>query len=223
LNRFLLHFKKLEELFMQAMYDRVIPPVLRGFEAMRVYVEMAEIFAGSSGVDPGELVQATPASGMSSLARHVQKACDTAISGVARLTGDCLPGFEDNEKTLDELKTRIDKTIAYLLTVDMKSFPDGETCSIERQPRDTCGAYTNDHCASSMLVKEIYFHILAGRQILQDCGVRIDGLHEPCAPSAPEGCHPLRRGPFTGLARTALQCPDPAYLESQSAQFSRFE
>jgi uncharacterized protein len=163
---------------MQTMYERVIPPMLRVFEVLRVYVEMAELFASRGGFDPGELMLATSASGMSSLVHHVQQAGDRAMNGIARLTGDCVPSFEDNEKTLDDLKARIDRTVAYLLTVDMKSFHDGDACSIERQPRDASEISMNDYCVSSVLVQEIYFHILAARQILQDHGVRVNALND---------------------------------------------
>jgi hypothetical protein len=163
---------------MQTMYERVIPPMLRGFEVMHVYLEMAELFASRGEFDPGKLMQATPASDMLSLARHVQQASDKAMNGIARLTNDSVPSFEDNEKTLDDLKARIHKTVAYLLTVDMKSFRDGDACSIERQPRDASEISMNDYGVSSMLVQEIYFHILAARQILQGHGVRIDGLND---------------------------------------------
>jgi hypothetical protein len=163
---------------MQTMYERVIPPMLRVFEVLRVYVEMAELFASRGGFDPGELMLATSASGMSSLIHHVQQAGDRAMNGIARLTGDCVPSFEDNEKTLDDLKARIDRTVAYLLTVDMKSFHDGDACSIERQPRDASEISMNDYCVSSVLAQEIYFHILAARQILQDHGVRVNALND---------------------------------------------
>jgi uncharacterized protein len=163
---------------MQTMYERVIPPMLRGFEVMHVYLEIAELFASRGEFDPGKLMQATPASGMSSLARHVRQASDKAMNGIARLTDDSVPSFEDDEKTIDDLKARIDKTVAYLLTVDMKSFRDGDACSVERQPRHASEMSMNDYYVSSVLVQEIYFHILAARQILQGHGVLIDGLND---------------------------------------------
>ena len=50
---------------MQTMYERVIPPMLRGFEVMRVYLELAELLASRGRFDPSELTHAKPASGIS--------------------------------------------------------------------------------------------------------------------------------------------------------------
>src|SRR6218665_2980159 len=51
------------------------------------------------------------------LTSQVQIACDAAKGVIARLSGVDAPVFEDNEKTLAELKERIAKTIAYLQSV----------------------------------------------------------------------------------------------------------
>ena len=52
------------------------------------------------------------------MTKQVQIACDTAKGVVARLAGVDIPVFEDNEKTLADLKTRIAKTIAFIKSVN---------------------------------------------------------------------------------------------------------
>jgi len=54
------------------------------------------------------------------LSRQVQIACDLAKNSASRLAGVEPPRFEDNEKTIEELRARIAKTIEYL-----KSIPAG--------------------------------------------------------------------------------------------------
>jgi uncharacterized protein len=46
--------------------------------------------------------------------RQVQIASDQAKNGSARLAGVEAPRYEDNESTIDQLKARIAKTVAYL-------------------------------------------------------------------------------------------------------------
>src|SRR3954470_12281795 len=49
--------------------------------------------------------------------RQVQIACDTAKAFAGRLTGKDIPKHADEEKTVGELKQRIQKTIEYLGTI----------------------------------------------------------------------------------------------------------
>ena len=57
---------------------------------------------------------------MFALVRQVQIATDQAKNGSARLAGVEAPPYEDTETTMDELKTRITRTVAYLKTLDAK-------------------------------------------------------------------------------------------------------
>ena len=68
----------------------------------------------AKGLKPDALAEARLAPDMFPLTRQVQIACDQAKSVAARLTGQEPPRFEDNEQTLDELKTRIRRTLDYV-------------------------------------------------------------------------------------------------------------
>ena len=52
--------------------------------------------------------------------RQVQIVTDQARRGAARLAGAEPPSYEDTEITIDQLKARLAKTIAYLKTLDGK-------------------------------------------------------------------------------------------------------
>jgi hypothetical protein len=70
-------------------------------------------------IDAKKLVDATLTTfrlfpDMLPLTTQVQIACDTAKGVVARLAGVEIPAYEDNEKTLADLKARVAKTIAFL-------------------------------------------------------------------------------------------------------------
>ena len=51
---------------------------------------------------------------MFALARQVQVACDTAKGAMARLAAVEIPKHEDTEKTFEDLKARIAKTLAFI-------------------------------------------------------------------------------------------------------------
>jgi len=80
--------------------------------------------------DPSALVNARLAPDMYTLAQQVQLACDQARDATARLTGQNPPQFENSEKTLDDLKTRIAKTIEYVNSARESAFEGAETREI---------------------------------------------------------------------------------------------
>jgi uncharacterized protein len=104
----------------------------------------------------------------------VQVATDLAKNGVARLAGLEPPRFEDNETTIEQLKARIAKAIAFIKSVDPKqidaagdreiTFPLGPTNKGQMKGGD----YLNH-----FVLPNVYFHCTAAYAILRHCGVEI--------------------------------------------------
>src|ERR1700740_1820495 len=90
-------------------------PMLRSLA--KIFDKAAQ-HARAKSFDGAVLANARLAPDMFPLIRQVQIACDTAKDGTARLMGREPPRFDDNEQTLDELKTRVAKTIEYLEKAD---------------------------------------------------------------------------------------------------------
>ena len=68
--------------------------------------------AATRGDRPGRAARVAPLSGHVPALQQVQLACDFAKGASARLAGVAVPAFPDEEKTVDELKARIDKVVA---------------------------------------------------------------------------------------------------------------
>src|SRR5882762_11021652 len=92
----------------------IFMPVLTNLSAI---LEKGSALATAKKFDSAVLVTSRLAPDMLPLARQVQIACDTAKKGAARLAGVEAPPFDDDEKTTEELRTRIAKTIDYLKTL----------------------------------------------------------------------------------------------------------
>lgn len=86
------------------------------------WLEKAEAHAKAKDFDVDVLVAARLAPNQFGLSRQVQSACDTAKLSAARLSGTTAPSHEDTEKTVAELRARIQSTIAYLETVTAEQF-----------------------------------------------------------------------------------------------------
>jgi hypothetical protein len=131
-------------------------------------------FASSKKVDESVLVGWRLAPDMLALARQVQIASDMAKNGAARLAGVEPPRFEDTETTIQQLKERIEKTLAFVKTVDTSAidasadreitFPLGPTNKGQMGGAD----YLNH-----FVLPNFYFHLTTAYAILRHCGVEL--------------------------------------------------
>ena len=109
---------------------------------------------------------------MFALARQVQVACDQAKNGTARLAGVEPPKFEDNETTLDQLKERIAKTVAFLKTLDAKAIDASADREITFPLGPSKGQMKGGDYLNHFVLPNFYFHLTAAYAIVRHCGVR---------------------------------------------------
>ncbi len=106
------------------------------------------------------------------LIRQVQIACDTAKLCVSRLSGKEAPLHEDKEKTLPELKTRIDQVIGYLNGFAAKDFEGAEQRRIS-QPRWEGKYLWGSEYVHHHAIPNFYFHVTTAYSILRHSGVDV--------------------------------------------------
>ena len=145
-----------------------------GLNALSGVLDKTTSFAASKKVDESVLVGWRLAPDMLALARQVQIASDMAKNGAARLGGVEPPRFEDAETTIQQLKERIEKTLAFVKTVDRTAidasadreiaFPLGPTNKGQMRGVD----YLNH-----FVLPNFYFHLTAAYAILRHCGVEL--------------------------------------------------
>ena len=157
-----------------SMSKACIPAIETGLNALSGVLDKAAAFAAAKKIDPSVLLNTRLAPDMFSLVRQVQVATDLAKNGAARLAGVEPPRFEDKETTIDELKTRLAKTVAFVKTLDAKqidaaadrqiTFPLGPTNK---------GEMKGDDYLNHFVLPNVYFHLTAAYAILRHCGVEI--------------------------------------------------
>jgi hypothetical protein len=143
-----------------------------GLNALSGVLDKAASFIAAKKVDPAVLLGYRLAPDMFALVRQVQVACDQAKNGSARLAGTEPPKFEDNETTIDQLKERIAKTVAYIKTLDTKAIdasPDREI-TFPLGPTNKGQMKGGDYLNHFML-PNFYFHLTAAYAIIRHCGV----------------------------------------------------
>ena len=104
---------------------------------------------------------------------QVQIACDAAKGVVARLSGVEAPVFEDNEKTIAELKARVAKTIAFIQTVpaDKIDGTEDKDIVVKRGEKET--HYKGMQFLLGHAVPNFYFHATTTYALLRQAGVEL--------------------------------------------------
>jgi uncharacterized protein len=157
-----------------SMSQALLPPLTIGLTALSGVLDKAQAFAAAKKVDPSVLLSSRLAPDMFALTRQVQVATDLAKNGAARLAGVEPPRYEDNETTLDQLKARLAKTVAYLKTLDTKQI-DG---AADRQITFPLGPTNKGHMKGDdylnhFVLPNVYFHLTAAYAILRHSGVEV--------------------------------------------------
>jgi len=150
-----------------------LPTFQIGLAALSGVLDKAAAFAAAKKVDPVVLLGYRLAPDMFALARQVQVACDQAKNGTARLAGVEPPKFEDTETTLDQLKERIAKTVAFLKTLDAKAIDAATDREITFPLGPNKGQMKGGDYLNHFVLPNFYFHLTAAYAIVRHCGVEI--------------------------------------------------
>jgi hypothetical protein len=157
-----------------SMSNASIPVFEIGLNALSAILDKAETYAAARSIDPATLLSARLFPDMFAFTRQVQSACDQAKNGGARLAGIDPPRYEDNEKTIAELKARIARTVTFVKTLDAKKIDE----SADREITFPLGPKNMGHMRGAdylnhFAVPNFYFHVTTAYDILRHCGVEI--------------------------------------------------
>jgi uncharacterized protein len=156
-----------------SMSQASVPSFVIGLNALSAVLDKAQAYATAKKIDPAVLPGTRLAPDMFPLTRQVQIATDTAKRGCARLAGVDAPAYDDNETTLDQLKARAAKTVAFLETLDTKKIDASADREITFPLGPKTGQMKADDYLNHFVLPNFYFHLTAAYAILRHCGVDI--------------------------------------------------
>lgn len=154
------------------LYDITVPQFIKGLQQLSTFLDKASTTAEAKKFDVEVLMNSRLAPDQFNFIRQVQIVCDTAKLGVSRLTAKEAPVHDDSEKTLPEIKTRIESVIAYLEKFTAKDFAEAETRHIT-QPRWEGQYLFGTEYALHHMIPNFYFHITTAYAILRHNGVDV--------------------------------------------------
>jgi len=135
-------------------------------------LDKAQAFVDTKKCDPTALTQFRLAPDMLPFTRQILIACDAAKNGVWRISGVEAPKFDDTEATLAELKTRIEKTVAYLQSVPASALDGTESKEITFPVgRDATRTMQCEAYLKHWMLPNLFFHVSMAYAILRHNGV----------------------------------------------------
>ena len=156
-----------------SIYDLSIPVLIRGLSNLSSILDKADAYAAAKKIDPTVLVQTRLYPDMFPLGRQVQITCDTAKGAAGRLAGIDIPKHEDNETTLEDLKQRIAKTLAFVKSVKADQLRDAETKAIELKFPNATIKFTGLSYLTDFVLPNFFFHQSIAYALLRSSGVEI--------------------------------------------------
>ena len=150
-----------------------LPVFTIGLNALAAVLDKAAAHAAAKKIDPAVLLGWRLAPDMFALARQVQVACDQAKNGAARLAGLEPPRYDDTESTIDDLKGRIAKTLAFLASLDAKAIDAAGEREITFPLGPSQGQMKGADYLHHFVLPNFYFHRTAAYSIVRNFGVDV--------------------------------------------------
>jgi hypothetical protein len=154
-----------------SMYQASVPVFLQFLKGLSGVLDKAEAHCTAKKIDPGVLTSTRLIVDMFPLTRQIQIATDFAKGVTARLAGAEVPTWEDNEKTLAELKARIAKTITFIEGFKPAQIDGSEARDIALKVGGNAVTFKGQPYLLHFGMPNFFFHTAAAYSILRTNGV----------------------------------------------------
>ncbi len=154
------------------MYHRVISQCTHTLNNLEACLDKAEQHAAAKKFDVSVLMGSRLAPDMQPFIYQVQSACDYTKGAAAWLSGQEPPRHEDNERTIDEVRARIRKTVAFAESVTEAHYAGaGERkVTLSWMPGKMIGG---EDYLMQITIPNVFFHVSMAYAILRHNGVDV--------------------------------------------------
>lgn len=154
------------------MYYEAIVRCTESLKTVQKWLDKAQAQAAAKKFEVSVLLASRLAPDMNDFVYQVQSACDYVKGGAAWLSGQKPPSHRDDERTLDEVRERIRKTVAFV-----ESIPESQYAAASTQ-RVAFSFFPGKEIVGcdyllQMVIPNVYFHLTMAYAILRHNGVEI--------------------------------------------------
>jgi hypothetical protein len=156
----------------EAMFYQVVRQCVQMLKNLETCLDKAEQYAAAKKFDVGILMISRLAPDQHHFIYQVQSACDYVKAAAAWLSGQTPPKHEDNEQTVDEVRARIKKTVAFAESVKEAQYVGASERKVRLSwaPGKFIGGI--DYLLQ-MTIPNTFFHITTAYSILRHNGVDV--------------------------------------------------
>jgi uncharacterized protein len=156
-----------------SMYQASVPIFVKTLGDLSNILDKGAAYAAAKKVDQSVLLGYRIAPDMLAFVRQVQMACDFAKGATARFAGNAVPAWEDTEKSIDDLKARIAKTIDSMKGFKPEQIDGSEDRDIQVNVAGNPVTYKGQPHLLHSVLPNFFFHTTTAYDILRHCGVEI--------------------------------------------------
>ena len=156
-----------------SMYRASVPVFLQMLPALSAVLDKAAAHAAAKKIDPQVFVDSRLYPDMFPLSRQVQIATDFAKGACARLAGVEPPKYADTERTLDDLKARIAKTVDFIKEFKPAQIDGSEERDISLVLGGQPQKFKGENYLTGLVLPNFFFHVTTAYAILRHNGVEL--------------------------------------------------
>ena len=156
-----------------SMYSASAPTFLSMLNNLLAWLDKAEALAKAKKFDPNNFASLRLTPDMLPFSAQVGIATDHVKGCLARLSGVEPPKWPDTEKTLDELRARIQKAIDYAKEFKPEQFAGAETREITLPTPRGPLKFSGERYLVGFALPNFYFHVTMAYALLRQGGVEI--------------------------------------------------
>ena len=156
-----------------SMYETSVPCFIRMLTSLDAILVKAQAHAAAKKIDPTVLLNSRLFPDMFPLMRQIQIATDHAKGAVSRLAGVEVPKYEDNEQTMDDIRARLAKTIAFVGSFEAAQIDGSEDDTITLTVGGQERSFDGVNYLQGFALPNFYFHLVTAYNILRHSGVEI--------------------------------------------------
>jgi uncharacterized protein len=161
------------ESIMPSMYAVSVGVFTRQLNNLLSQLEKAEAFAAERKFKVETLTQQRLIWDMAPLSFQIQNATDHAKGAAARLSGQAVPSWPDDEKTFEDLKGRVRKALDYLATFKPADIDGSEEKPITLKRNGEDYVLSGQDYLLGRAQQNFWFHVTTAYDILRMNGVPI--------------------------------------------------
>jgi uncharacterized protein len=155
------------------MYYQAIAQCAQTVKNVETWLDKAEEYAAAKHLDVGVLMTGRLAPDMKPFIYQVQSACDYLKAGAAWLSGQKPPKHDDTEQTIDEVRARIRKTVAFVESVAEAQYAGAADQRVSLSFAPAGKVLVGPNYLLQMTIPNVYFHLAMAYAVLRHHGVNV--------------------------------------------------